>query len=237
MNTAKCLRCRTSTAVASKAEGDQWFRLHKRTCTARRVSPTTSVTPSRAAVVGRTRPVDPVLASRLKYVRELKPIPVSAASSTHASNRWERVDHDAWGRRVAGGVRWTGGNCLRAAVGFLLHAGDISSIPGNDDLESDHDWLEKYNARLDRIGYRLEQLSTDVALASRRNRWIAVLNEDPGQTHAVVAQGNVVSFDPAERYAGPVPHRRLAYGLMLVSTARLRLSMWSPSKGRMVAVA
>ena len=158
---------------------------------------------SRAAV-GRARPVDAELASKLARVRRLEPIPISASHASPASNSWERVDVNAWGRRLTADVQRRGGNCLVACCANLLGATDISQVPDNSDLQAARraDWLEVYSDRLaDRVGHRLQRITADQGLASK-SPWIAVI--DDGDTHhAVVCVKDVVRFDPAGELQAP----------------------------------
>jgi len=162
--------------------------------------------------------------------REYKPI--SPASNVHArahsSNGWSRVDHDAWGARLEPGVRWVGGNCLKASIANLLGATDISAIPDNDDLASRDDWLTEYNTRLSRIGCRLSEISADRGFVTRGS-WIAVI-DDEGTDHAVVARRNLVFFDPADHFQGWLPAGQVKYGLALVPTRRTAPPVFSPAR-------
>ena len=181
MNSARCTHCGKTARVASRLEAHT----------------------SRAAV-GRARPVDAELASKLARVRRLEPIPISASHASPASNSWERVDVNAWGRRLTADVQRRGGNCLVACCANLLGATDISQVPDNSDLQAARraDWLEVYSDRLaDRVGHRLQRITADQGLASK-SPWIAVI--DDGDTHhAVVCVKDVVRFDPAGELQAP----------------------------------
>jgi hypothetical protein len=171
---------------------------------------------------------DADLKARIARVRrEYKPIPIGTESSLQrASNGWTRVDHDAWGARLEPGVRWQGGNCLMSTIAHLIGANDITTVPDNTDLVGNADWLPLYNERLGRIGYRIEQITAELGLASRKS-WIAVL-DDGSADHAVAATGRYVRFDPAGVEQGGLPIARLKYGLTLTPTRR-RIHAWSPA--------
>jgi hypothetical protein len=139
-----------------------------------------------------------------------------------------------WGARLEPGVRWVGGNCLKASVAHLISATDIAAVPDNDDLVDHPMWLSAYNERLGRIGYRLEEISADRGLASRKP-WVAVI-DDAGAAHAVVcSRGNLVRFDPADSLRGLLPAHLVRYGLTLTPTRRV-VPIWSPHRGGVMVV-
>jgi hypothetical protein len=210
-----------------------WHAEHERgECVARRSGRTEQrgpSIPSDSVRLERLR-VDAELRRKIASVRrEYKPIPIGTESSPQrASNGWTRVDHDAWGARQTDGVRWVGGNCLKASIAHLISATDINAVPDNDDLAGNTDWLPLYNERLNRIGFRLEQITAELGLASRKT-WIAVVVDDASAgDHAVVARAQYVLFDPTGQLQGGLPIARVRYGLSLAPTRR-RVSVIAPA--------
>jgi hypothetical protein len=241
MSTVKCGHCFASSRVDDRQGARLWFGRHRRQdcLAARRSSPTGVDEPTArgshhgSAPVGRERTVDAELAELRVRASRCKPIvlPDNDAPARHlrpASHRWTRTDHDAWGARREPGVRWTGGNCLMSTIAHLIGATDINTVPDNNDLVGNADWLPAYNERLGRIGYRLEGISTDRGLASRKP-WIAVVDDASGGAHAVVAREQFVLFDPAGQLRGGLPIARLRHGLALTPTRR-RVPVYAPPR-------
>jgi len=102
---------------------------------------------------------------------------------------------------------------------------DETAIPDDSDLVGNPLWLAAYNQRLARLGVRLEEITADRGLTSRR-AWIAVVDDGPSD-HAVVARQNLVHFDPAGGRQGVLPRSEVRYGLVLARTRKI-VPVFSP---------
>jgi len=162
--------------------------------------------------------VDAELVAKIARIRKYKPIPIvsDATSRSPAADGWKRADIDPWGRHLGGNAQWVGGRdgCLRSVIAYVLDAADINTVPDSSDLVGNPEWFARYNERLGRIGARLAEVSVDRAFAARRP-WIAIVDDDDGQLHAVVSRGNLVQFDPAGNIVGVLPRGRVEYGLTI----------------------
>jgi hypothetical protein len=172
------------------------------------------------------RSFDAELAELRRRAERLKPIPVAPSSS---NGQPKDVSVDAWGARRRGLSRqWTNANCLRCSIASLLGA-DIAKVPDPQvSYDAEDDWSDHYNARLAKIGCRLDFLPATMCPPRNPNAlWICGLKEDDGTAHALVARGNYVYFDPANIHLGQLRMDRVTDGMILSPTRRV-IPVFSP---------
>lgn len=214
MTTTYTYECRCgqkSPGFDSKQKSKAWHTRHVREeCVIRRSAPTAT----------HARPIVAEVAELRARAKRFKPIPITPSSS---NGQPKDISLDAWGARRKGLSRqWTNANCLRCSIASLLGA-DIAKVPDPQvSYDAEDDWSGHYNARLAKIGYRLDFLPATMCPPRNLNAlWICGLKEDDGTAHALVARGNYVYFDPANIHLGQLRMDRVTDGMILSPTRRV----------------
>jgi hypothetical protein len=207
---------------------------------------TATVAGRRVTVVGPTMPSSAEgrrIAKKARAIvaaREQKALLEAKNQPPSPARRWRDLNETGPWRRPAGNQllarRWTGGNCLRAAVASILGA-DIAAVP--EPVFDGRGWLARFDEQLrEQTGYRLEPWPASVCPPRDPNQvWIATIREDGPADHCVVARGHFVIHDSLGEYTGRVPMDRLRDGLLVVP-ARCAVPNLSPlGSGRLVVAA
>jgi hypothetical protein len=234
----RCLCGRSSPLLGSREAMRGWHAKHKREdCVAIR-SRSAGVGPfahgsSQGATADRERIADAELAELHTRANRCRPIILPDVAATMPSTWVDTAHSDPWGAPPRGpqllARQWSHGNCLKAAIASIVGA-PIERIPDpTSEFHTLEGWIERYDKRLRKVGYRLEQFSRSCCPPRNPNQlWIACLRMDGPADHVVVARGHCVVHDPLGEFQGFLPWNRLVDGMIVVPTRRV-VPSWSPA--------